>query len=270
MSPIKKLILAAMVAITATGCASRVEHKEFSQDQVGLAALREENVRNVVFGAEVQGYVAKYAIFAETVNQYVLKDLGGYVDKYNVYAREPISYAETGLQELDSYMLRAAQVAATVRVGTRLMNFVGIRLGTLTDMNAASKEQQEVYYTITPEQISANVQKIRDVRGTLSPEQKREVAKDVIALAADMAAINEATQQVKGLLVEGENLKARLSSSSYQAELQAKDGGRAKLLPEILSNLNGTLAGLRTAELNGASVTRNAKIWKIFLIDAIQ
>lgn len=252
------------------GCAPRVAHKDLSEEQVGLAVLQEDGVRKVVFGSQIQGYVSSYPIFAEVVNNEVLKDLGGYVGAYNVYAREPLKFTETGLGEVDPFLLRAAKASATVRVGTRLMNYIGLRLKNLDHPEKASKSDQEVYFSMTPEELSLSVQHVRDLKGTLSHEAKRSLAKDIVALAADMEAIKAATEQSKGLLVEGENLKAMLTSSSYAAELQSKDGGRAKLLPEIVSNVNGAIAGLRAAGVDGEAISRNARAWEIYLADAMQ
>lgn len=252
------------------GCAPRVAHKDLSEDQVGLAVLQEEGVRNVVFGSQIQGYVSSYPIFAEVINNEILKDLGGYVGAYNVYAREPLTFTETGLGEVDPFLLRAAKVSATVRVGTRLMNYIGLRLKNLDHPEKASRADKEVYYSMTPEELSMSVQHVRDLKGTLSLDAKRALARDIVALAADMEAIKSATEQAKGMLVEGQNLKAMLTSASYAAELKSKDAGRAKLLPEVLSNLNGALAGVRAASVDGESIARNARAWEIYLADAMQ
>lgn len=252
------------------GCAPRVAHKDLAEDQVGLAVLQEDGVRKVVFGPQIQGYVSQYPIFAEVVNNEILKDLGGYVGAYNVYAREPLQYTETGLKEVDPFLLRAAKVSATVRVGTRLMNYIGLRLKNLDHLECATKADTEVYYSMTPEELSLSVQHVRDLKGTLSPEAKRALAKDIVALAADMEAITAAAQAAKGLLVEGENLKGMLTSSAYAAELQSQDAGRSKLLPEIVSNVNGAIAGVRSAGVDGESIARNARAWEIYLADALQ
>lgn len=257
------------MAIALTGCA-KVAHKEFSEEQVGLALLKEEAVRKVVFGEEVQSYVSRYPLFADVVNTEILRDLGGYVGKYNVYAREPITYAETGLTDIDPFLQRATRVSATVRVGTRLMNYIGKRLVNLNKMNDVSRSSDEIYFAMTPEEFSKAVESIREVKGRLSKEQKREIARDIVALASDMEAVGEAVGQAKGLQTEGENIKKLVGSSSYGAELQARDGGRAKLLPEIISNVNGAIAAVKTAETDGEALTRNARAWKIYLADALQ
>lgn len=265
-----RTLTVALAVVAVTSCAPRVAHKDLNEDQVGLSALREENVRSVVFGAEVQDFVARYPLFAEVLNTEILRDMGGFTDRYNVYAREKLSYPETGLQEVDPFLVRATKTTATVRVGTRLMNYIGLRLKNLTDMSKASKDEKSVYYAMTPEELSMAVQHIRDAKGTLSSEQKRELAKDIVALAADMEVVAEASRLAGGLLVEGENLKALLDTKSFHSELQGKDAGKAKLLPEIKSNLNGTLAALRAAQNDGEAIARNARVWKIYLADAMQ
>lgn len=271
---VKRSVSKGLVALLAfamvVGCAPRVAHKELSEDQVGLAALREENVRKVCFGSEIQGYVSSYPLFAEVLNTEVLGDLGGFVGRYNVYAREKLTFPETGLSDLDPFLVRATKVAATVRVGTRLLNFVGLRLKNLPAPEKASKEANEVYYAMTPEELSLAVQKVRDSKGMLNRKQMRQLALDIVALAADAEVVAEAASQAKGLLLEGENLKAMLTSSAYAAELQARDSKKAALLPEILSNLNGSLAALRAASGDGEAIARNARAWKIYLADAMQ
>lgn len=260
----------AVAVVLMAGCAPRVAHKDLAEDQVGLAALREENVKKVVYGSEVQGFVSTYPLFAEVLNNEILNDLNGYVGRYNVYAREKLRYTETGLSEVDPYLLRASKSSATVRVGIRLLNYIGLRLKGLDDIGAVSRDSKEVFYDMTPEELSLAVQKVRDLKGRLSNAQKRELAKDIVALAADMEVVGEAASQAKGILVEGENLKAMLTSSSYAAELQARDPAKAKLLPEIVSNVNGTLAALRAARDDGEAIVRNARVWKIYLADAMQ
>jgi hypothetical protein len=264
------MTLILLSAVGAVGCAPRVSHKELSEDQVGLVALKADNVRKVALGSEIQSYVSTYPIFAEVLNTEVLKDTGGFVDRYNVYAREKLTFAETGLAEVDPFLLRAARVTATVRVGTRLLNYIGLRLKSLDAPSKASKESQEVYYAMTPEELSLAVQRVRDSKGMLNREQRRELGKDIVALAANIEVVAEAAAQARGLVTEGENLKSMLSSTSYAAELQSKDAAKAKLLPEVISNLNGTLGALKSASSDGEAIARNARVWKIYLADAMQ
>ena len=252
------------------GCAPRVEHRQFSESQVGLAALKEQNVKQVIYGSLVQGYVSRYPIFAETINREILRDLGGYVDRYNVYARETLTYPKTGLVEVDPFLLRSAKAATSVRVATRLMNYVGVRLSHLDDLGRASRASREVYYAMTPEELSLAVKRVREQKGRLTREQQRELAKDIVALVAIGEVAESASGETKGLLVEGENLKTMLISASFRNELQGRSANHFQLLPEIESNLNGSLAGLRAASGDGLAIARNARAWSIYLADAMQ
>ncbi|MBI6546200.1 MAG: hypothetical protein HY692_05365 [Cyanobacteria bacterium NC_groundwater_1444_Ag_S-0.65um_54_12] len=267
---IGKVILTLLLVAASIACVRVVAHKELSEVEVGLAVLQEDRVRRLIFGPEIQGYVATYPLFAEVINTEIVSDLGGYLDRYNVHASERLTYPETGLSEVDPFLLRATKVTATVRVGIRLMNYVGLRLQQLAAMNSVAKNSKEILYTMTPEELSLSVQRVRNAKGMLNAEQKREIAKDIVVLVADMEAVYEAAEQAKGLQLEGENLQRSLGSSAYAAELQNRDASRAKLLPEILSNLNGTLAGLRNAASDGEALVRNARMWKVTLADAMQ
>jgi hypothetical protein len=268
-------LLVVTTLLTGTGCASRVEHRDFQDEQVGLAALQDDNLKRVVLGEEIQGYVSRYALFAEVINTEVLKDLSGFTARYNVYAREPLTYPHTGLSELDTFLMQAHKAAGTVRVGVRLANYIGLRLANLeaAPMETASAvglEQPEIYRTAPAEQVTQAIQALHERRGQLTMEQKRELARDVIVLAADMVAVGDAVTQARGLIVEGERLKSMVASSAYQSELRSRNAGQLELLPEIQSNLNGALAALKSAHADGLSLQRNARVWKLVLVDSMQ
>jgi hypothetical protein len=235
-----------------------------------LALFEADQVRRVVLGPDIQQFVSTYPIFAEVINTEILADTSGYLAAYDVYSRGKLTYSETGLSEVDPFLLRAARVSATIRVGTRLLNYIGSRLKTIEVSDKASLEAREVYYTMTPEDLSLAVDHVRELKGTLGREAKRALAKDIVALAADMTAIRAGVEQADSLVVEGDNLKRLLTSQSYAAELERRDSGKAKILPEIVSNVSGAIAGVRAASTDGKAITRNAKAWMVYLADALQ
>jgi hypothetical protein len=246
-----------------------VAHRELTADQVGLSALSESAVRSVVLGDTIQRYIGKYAVFADVVNQEILRDLGGYTERYNVYAHEPLKFTESGLSEVDAFLLRAARATATVRVGTRLMNYVGSRLSSPENPDLLSRERAEVYFTVTPEEISKTIQDLRGRKGRLSADEKREVARSIVALAADVAVVDESSRLASTMLQEGENLRMMLESKAFQESLKSRDSGRFNLLPEIKSNLLGSLAGLKRAAIDGEAIVRNSRLWQATLADTL-
>jgi hypothetical protein len=261
--------LALLLGLSAAGCAPSVQHRAFTEEQVGLAALQEEPLKQTLYGPEIQGYVARYPIFAETVNQELARDLRGYLEKYNTVGVEPLRFMTTDLSEIDGYALRAAKAVATVRVTLRLLNYIGLKLVDTQEPPERLLRAQEVAHTTVAEAFSGEVARLREATGTLSRERRVALAKDVIAMSVGLNNVREVLSQCDPLVLEGENLLASIRSAAYKAELQKRDAGRAKLLPEIESNLTGLLGGLKRAKADGASLVRNGALWKLAIVNAI-
>jgi hypothetical protein len=261
--------LAAWLVSSALACAPSVQHRALTEEQVGLAALQEEPLKQTLYGPEIQTYVAQYPIFAETVNQELARDLRGYLEKYNTVGVEPIRFMSTDLPEVDSYALRAAKAVATVRVTLRLLNYIGLKLVDTQQPPDRLLRAEAVAHTTVAEAFSREVERLRDAKGTLNRERRITLAKDVIAMAVGLNNVREVVAQCDPLVIEGGNILSSIRSSAYKAELQKRDAGRAKLLPEIESNLTGLLGGLKRAKTDGESILRNASLWKLAIVDAI-
>lgn len=264
------VVACSLVAVlTGLGCAPSVQHRAFSEEQIGLAALQEEPLKQTLYGREIQGYVARYPVFAETVNQELAKDLRSYMERYNTFAVEPLRFMATDLAEVDAYALRAAKAVATVRVTLRLLNFIGLKLVDTKESPDRLLRAEEVRHTTVAEDFSREIARLREAKGTLSRERRIGLAKDVIAMSVGLNNVREVLSQCEPLLVEGGNVLASLRASAYKAELQKRDPGRAKLLPEIESNLVGLMGGLSRAKTDGEAMLRNGALWKLAIVDAI-